>query len=146
MKYRYNPHCSCGRCRAHGFMGPAVLITLGVLFLLDQVGRIYWLHFDNTWPALLIVIGLVMFLQHNASASGHVPRQYGAGPPAWQSQDQRYGAPQYPPPPQVSPSPAAFARDGVEAPVVTPPPAPQAGPITPGASWNKPDDPGVRNG
>jgi len=130
MKYRYNPHCSCGRCRAHGFMGPAVLITLGVLFLLDQVGRIYWLHFDNTWPALLIVIGLVMFLQHNASAAGHVPRQYGAGPPAWPSQDQRYGAPQYPPPP----------------PVVTPPPATQAGPITPGASWNKPDDPGVRNG
>jgi len=130
MKYRYNPHCSCGRCRAHGFMGPAVLITLGVLFLLDQVGRIYWLHFDNTWPALLIVIGLVMFLQHNASAAGHVPRQYGAGPPAWQSQDQRYGAPQYPPPP----------------PPVTPPPATQAGPIPPAASWNNPDDPGVRNG
>jgi hypothetical protein len=111
-------------------MGPAVLITLGVLFLLDQVGRIYWLHFDNTWPALLIVIGLVMFLQHNASQAGHVPRLYGAGPPAWRSQDPRYGAPPYPPQP----------------PVVTPPPAPQAGPITPAASWNKPDDPGVRNG
>ena len=39
MRYRYNPYCSCGRCRAHGFMGPAVLITLGVLFLLDQLGH-----------------------------------------------------------------------------------------------------------
>jgi len=131
MRYRYNPHCSCSRCRAHGFMGAAVLITLGVLFLLDQVSRVYWLHFDDTWPALLIVIGLVMFLQHNASAAGHVPREYRAGPPAWQSQDQRYGTPPYPPQP----------------PVVTPPPtSQQAGPITPGASWNKPDDPGVRNG
>ena len=82
-------------------MGPAVLITLGVLFLLDQVSHVHWLDFDNTWPAFLIVIGLVMFLQHNASAAGHVPREYGAGPPAWQSQDQRYGAPQYPPQPPV---------------------------------------------
>jgi LiaI-LiaF-like transmembrane region len=112
-------------------MGPAVLITLGVLFLLDQVGRIYWLHFDNTWPALLIVIGLVMFLQHNASAAGHVPREYGAGPPAWRAQDARFGTPQYPgQPPQ---------------PVVTPP-TPPASPVAPAETWNKPDDPGVRNG
>ena len=40
MRYRYNPYCSCARCRAHGYMGPAVLITMGVLFLLDQMGRI----------------------------------------------------------------------------------------------------------
>ena len=130
MKFRYNPQCSCGRCRTHGFMGPAVLITLGVLFLLDQVGRIYWLHFDNTWPALLIVIGLVMFLQHNASAAGHVPREYGAGPPAWRSQDPRSGVAPYPP----------------QSPVVTPPPVAPAGSITPGASWNKSDGPEVRNG
>jgi hypothetical protein len=130
MRYRYNPQCSCSRCRTHGFMGPAVLITLGVLFLLDQVGRIYWLHFDNTWPALLIVIGLVMFLQHNASAAGHVPREYGAGPPTWQSQDARSGVAPYPP----------------QSPVVTPPPVAPAGSITPAASWNKPDDQGVHNG
>jgi hypothetical protein len=112
-------------------MGPAVLITLGVLFLFDQLGRIYWMHFDNTWPALLIVIGLVMFLQHNASAAGHVPRQYGAGPPAWQSQDARSGVAPYPPPPPI---------------VTPPPPVAPAGSITPGASWSKPDDPEVRNG
>ena len=57
MRYRYNPYCSCARCRAHGYMGPAVLITIGVLFLLAQVASSYWLDFDRTWPALLIVIG-----------------------------------------------------------------------------------------
>ena len=76
MKYRYNSSCGCARCRAHGFMGPAVLITIGVLFLLDQVTHIYWMEFGRTWPALLIVIGLVMFLQHNAPAAGHIPREY----------------------------------------------------------------------
>ena len=76
MKYRYNPACGCARCRAHGFMGPAVLITIGVLFLLDQMTHIYWMEFGRTWPALLIVIGLIMFLQHNAPATGHVPRDY----------------------------------------------------------------------
>jgi len=60
MRYRYNPSCGCARCRAHGFIGPAVLITIGVLFLLDQMTHAYWLNFGRTWPALLIVIGLVM--------------------------------------------------------------------------------------
>jgi Domain of unknown function (DUF5668) len=57
-------------------MGPAVLITLGVLFLLAQVSSTYWLSFDRTWPALLIVIGLVSFLRHSAPINGHVPREY----------------------------------------------------------------------
>jgi len=121
MRYRYNPHCSCGRCRAHGLMGPAVLITLGVLFLLDQITHVRWLDFSSTWPAFLIVIGLVMFLEHNASAAGHVPRNYVAMPPA---------APGYPPPP---PQPLA-------------PPAPPASQNPPAANWNQPNDPGVHNG
>jgi len=124
MRYRYNPSCSCGRCRAHGFMGPAVLITLGVLFLLDQVVHVHWLHFDNTWPALLIVIGLVMFLQHNASVAGHIPREYRVMPPP--------GAPVYTGQPQP--------------PVVTSPPAQPAGSIAADTNWNNPNDPEVRNG
>jgi len=132
MRYRYNPYCSCNRCRAHGFMGPTVLITLGVLFLLDQITHVRWLDFSSTWPAFLIVIGLVLFLEHNASPAGHVPREYGAGPPAWRAQDERFGTPQYPGTPQP--------------PAATPPPVPQAGSIAPGANWNKPDDPEVRNG
>jgi hypothetical protein len=89
-------------------MGPAVLITLGVLFLLDQVVHVYWMEFGRTWPALLIVIGLVMFLQHNAPATGHVPREYIAAPPAqqaapWQPQPQQQWHP--PTPPAATPAP-----------------------------------------
>ena len=124
MRYRYNPYCSCGRCRAHGFMGPTVLITLGVLFLLDQLTHVRWLDFSSTWPAFLIVLGLVLFLEHNASPAGHVPREYGAIPPA-------PGAPGYP----MQPPP----------PVVTPPPVAPAGSLTE-TSWNKPNDSEVRHG
>jgi hypothetical protein len=110
MKYRYNPACGCARCRAHGFMGPAVLITIGVLFLLDQMTHIYWMEFGRTWPAMLIVIGLIMFLQHNAPASGHVPREYQALQPPQA---------QYQVPPQQW------------HPVVAPPPAPSQAPPAP---------------
>jgi hypothetical protein len=88
-------------------MGPAVLITLGVLFLLDQVVHVYWMEFGRTWPALLIVIGLVMFLQHNAPATGHVPREYMVPPPAqpatqWQPQQQQQWHPPAPPAPPAA--------------------------------------------
>ncbi len=132
MRYRYNPYCSCSRCRAHGFMGPTVLITLGVLFLLDQITHLRWLDFSSTWPAFLIVIGLVLFLEHNASPAGHVPREYGSGPPAWVSRDERSGTAPYPGQPQ--------------SPVATPPLVAPAAPVTPSADWNRPDDPEVRNG
>ena len=131
MRYRYNPYCSCSRCRAHGFMGPVVLITIGVLFLLDQLGHSHWMDFDSTWPALLIVIGLIMFLQHNASAEGHVPRDYpGMVQPGRPGQPMPPGAQGYPPQP----------------PIVTPPPVPPAGSITTGANWKNPNDPEVHNG
>lgn len=119
MKYRYNPACGCARCRAHGFMGPAVLITLGVLFLLDQITHTYWMEFGRTWPALLIVIGLVMFLQHNAPATGHVPREYVIAPPAqpvaapWQPQQQQQW---HPPAPAAPPAATAAPFTGSEKP------------------------------
>jgi hypothetical protein len=112
MKYRYNPACGCARCRAHGFMGPAVLITLGVLFLLDQMVQVYWMDFGRTWPALLIVIGLIMFLQHNAPATGHVPREYMGYPqaqPPYPAQQQQQWHPPVATPPAASPSPAPSA-------------------------------------
>jgi hypothetical protein len=129
MRFRCNPNCSCARCRAHGFMGPVVLITIGVLFLLDQLGHSHWMDFGSTWPALLIVIGLIMFLQHNASAEGHVPRPWPGRP----GQPMPPGAQGYPPYPQ-------------QPPVVTPPPVPPASPITPETNWQNPNDPEVRNG
>jgi hypothetical protein len=54
-------------------MAPAVLITLGVLFMIDQFhGRSFW----SLSPVLLIVIGLVKVLQYSASTEGHIPPGY----------------------------------------------------------------------
>ena len=50
-------------------MGGAVLLTLGMLFLLAEFTR--W-RFHTTWPLLLIVIGLVRVLQWNAPVTGHI--------------------------------------------------------------------------
>jgi hypothetical protein len=118
MKYRYNPRCACPRCRAHGFMGPAVLITLGVLFLLDQMVQVYWMDFGRTWPALLIVIGLVMFLQHNAPATGHVPREYMGPPPAMPVAPWKQGQEQWHPPVATPSAPAPGPFTGSDKPEV----------------------------
>src|SRR5579864_4475181 len=66
--------CQCEHCRTRKLMGPAMLITLGVLFLLDSVSRV---GFGRTWPAILLVIGVVKLMQSNASSSGHI----GPAPP-----------------------------------------------------------------
>lgn len=128
MRYRYNRYCPCARCRAHGLMGPAVLITIGVLFLLDQMGHAHWMAFDFTWPALLIVIGVIKLLEHSASPSGHIPREYGQNLPPNMGQPVPPGTPIYPP---------------QQPPIVTQPPATPAGFITPGQG---PDDKGVHHG
>ncbi len=61
--------CQCEHCRTRRLMGPAMLITLGILFLLDSVSRI---GFGRTWPAILLVIGVVKLMQGNASSAGHI--------------------------------------------------------------------------
>jgi hypothetical protein len=49
--------------------GPVVLITLGVLFLIDQAG-VY--AFRQTWPVLIIVFGVLSLLER--SSAGGPPR------------------------------------------------------------------------
>jgi len=68
----------CERCRARCLMGPAVLVTLGMLFLLETQDVI---SFGRTWPVLLVVIGLVKVYQSSASNAGHIggPPPTGAG-------------------------------------------------------------------
>jgi hypothetical protein len=66
--------CQCQRCRTRKLMGPAILVTIGVLMLLDNTGR---LGFHQTWPAILLVIGVVKLVQSNASSDGH----FGSLPP-----------------------------------------------------------------
>jgi hypothetical protein len=43
--------------------GPILLITIGTLFALDHIGPY---PFRTTWPALLIIIGLLKLLERGA--------------------------------------------------------------------------------
>ncbi len=98
----YRPGCVCERCRTNRLMGPAILVTIGVLFLLDNVSNI---DFGKTWPAILLVIGVVKLVQSNASYSGHVgPLPLGGS-----------GYPPTPPPPPGAPT--AFAGTAQSSPV-----------------------------
>jgi hypothetical protein len=69
-----NPMCSgcqCARCRSRRVMGPAMLLTIGFLFLLQALhGPSFW---HGTWPVVLLVIGGVKLLQGSASAADHIP-------------------------------------------------------------------------
>jgi hypothetical protein len=69
--YRYNRRCTCDRCKTHGLFAPVILVTLGVLFLLQEFGS-WRVNFDHTWPLVLIVIGGVILAKRNASMIGHV--------------------------------------------------------------------------
>jgi hypothetical protein len=63
--------CACRRCTIRGLTGPAIIITVGVLFLLDQVRGGYF-SFGNTYPVILIVIGVISLAAAAASTEGHV--------------------------------------------------------------------------
>jgi hypothetical protein len=47
------------RPRIRGLHGPIILITIGVLFALNNFTGI---HFRQTWPVILIVLGLLSLL------------------------------------------------------------------------------------
>ena len=61
--------CGCARCRMRGLMGPVILITLGVLFLIGEYSGRY--SFNELWPIILIVIGAVKIVESTASTEGH---------------------------------------------------------------------------
>jgi hypothetical protein len=50
-------------------MGAAVLITLGVLFLMESYSVI---SFDRSFPVLLLVIGCVLLVSRTGSTEGHI--------------------------------------------------------------------------
>ncbi|MDR3721264.1 MAG: DUF5668 domain-containing protein [Candidatus Acidoferrales bacterium] len=60
--------CACPRCRMRGLMGPLMLITIGAIFLL---GRFTSVGFEELWPVILVVAGVVLLLQSSASRAGH---------------------------------------------------------------------------
>jgi hypothetical protein len=89
--------CNCQRCAIRGLTGPAVLITVGVLFLLHQLHGGYF-DFGNTWPVILVVIGMLQLASAFAPRDGHIEAQTSTAVP---------GVPPSPPagaPPPVSPS------------------------------------------
>lgn len=88
--YVRNRNCGCHRCRARGLTGAAVLITLGILFLLDNFQIT---DFDHVWPVVLIVIGLTILASRSASTEGHIqpngqPLPMQSGSPAVQDNSQ----------------------------------------------------------
>lgn len=52
-------------------MAPAILVTLGILFLLQEFGS-WYVNFNHTCPLLLIVIGVVLLAKRSASMTGHI--------------------------------------------------------------------------
>jgi hypothetical protein len=81
-----------------GLMGPAILITIGALFLF---GRENWMYgFGRTWPVILLVIGALKLAEALASTDGHGnPPLAGTGPgPGGPAQ----GSGPIPPPPAQS--------------------------------------------
>lgn len=70
--YRYNRRCSCARCRSHALMAPVLLVTVGVLFLLQEFGGWRFDFWDHTWPFMLIVIGGILLVNRNGSMEGHI--------------------------------------------------------------------------
>ncbi|HSM88030.1 MAG TPA: hypothetical protein VLT16_17880 [Candidatus Limnocylindrales bacterium] len=75
--YTRNRTCACPRCKARGLMGAAILITVGVLFLLDNFNVV---DFGASSPAILIVVGVFLYLSRTASTEGHVQQYVMPGP------------------------------------------------------------------
>jgi Domain of unknown function (DUF5668) len=61
--------CQCQRCSVRGLMGPVMLITVGVLFLIGQWNGDY--GFGRTWPVILLVIGAIKLAEATVSREGH---------------------------------------------------------------------------
>jgi hypothetical protein len=83
-------------------MGAAILVTLGVLFLIDNYAGIL---FRDTFPVLLLVIGGVLLISRTGSTDGHVQPgwiQASTAPPA--QEPWTTGVTPPPPPSQQLPS------------------------------------------
>lgn len=88
---------------ARAIRGPVTLITVGVLFALNNFTQY---HFDQTWPVILIVFGLLSLLRRGTQswrpASG--PQ---AGPQPWDYPPPAGGAGKYRQSQYTEPSPAS---------------------------------------
>jgi hypothetical protein len=92
--------CSCGRCSTRWLMGPAMVLTTGILFMFHTMDIA---DLDRTWPAWILVVGVVKLLQSSASSVGHV----GPLPAAPLAE-----APPMPPPPPPPSDPGPGSTSG----------------------------------
>lgn len=87
--------CPCDRCRAQCLMGPAILVTVGVVGLVDAFRDVGFFGYAG---AILLVVGGVKLFQGTASSEGHIwAPATSANPP---------GGP-IPPVPPIPPTPPA---------------------------------------
>ncbi len=93
--------CHCQSCTIRGLTWPAVVITVGVLFLLHQTrgGSFY---FWNTAPLILVVIGVLQLASSLAPRDGHVEAVAPSAVPP----------PPAPPPPPVVPPQSPYSAQG----------------------------------
>ena len=63
--------CRCQRCSVRSLMGPVVVTTIGILFLLSEMGSGYF-HIGHTYPVLFIVIGVILLASALAPMDGHI--------------------------------------------------------------------------
>jgi hypothetical protein len=72
--------CNCRSCTIRSLMGPAVLITVGVLSLLEETHSGF--SFRQTWPVMLVVIGIINLASAMAPTDGHISSSVPPVPPA----------------------------------------------------------------
>jgi hypothetical protein len=71
--------------RRGSVVGPLLILALGIVFLLAQLGRLSWSSsfdwFGRWWPAVLIVAGVLLLLEWALDRQRHIagPRRVGGG-------------------------------------------------------------------
>jgi Domain of unknown function (DUF5668) len=76
-----NDRCNCRRCTIRSLMGPGIIITIGVLFLLSEMrGGDY--DFWRMSPVILIVVGFISLASALAPMDGHVSSNVSSNAPA----------------------------------------------------------------
>jgi hypothetical protein len=93
--------CNCRRCTIRSLMGPAVVITVGVLFLLEQTRSGF--SFGQMWPIILVVIGVISLASALAPMDGHISPAVPVVPPPGTTPAS---------PLQPQPPPASYPRQG----------------------------------
>jgi hypothetical protein len=95
--------CNCARCRTRWLMGPSMVLLTGILFLLQTTDVA---PIDRTWPAWILVVGVIKLVQSTASSQGHIgplpPGQASAPPPPTPPGSQQTGSQQTGPQPPTS--------------------------------------------